>query len=468
MSKVKNFAKSTIIYFVGNVLIKLVTFILLPITTTHINQSELGYYDTSTNTVSFFGMFIFVNIWSVVLRSMYDFKSKNEKYFAVNNGIFFFVISLILFTISFAIFSYYFSVQYLLYIYMFGLLTILHYFYGNIVRGFGLNFVYMISGVVSSFVNLILTYILLVKFNFGIEALYLGVTIGYFVQILIIEFKIKLLSNFHLSDINIDYLLMYIKFSIPLSVITILTWFLDGYNRLYISRNLGYSANGLYSVAGKFSGMLFLVSSSIILAWQELAFYSAGQYKEDEKSQTYKIAIESYIYYMSLGMSLLFPVISIVFPILINQEFYGAYVLIPPHMLATSLSVLMNFLSQIFYADRSSLKVMVAYLVSSVVNFLFLPIAIYFFSIQGSSFSMILAYLVGISLLLFIANKNVKLSFFNSKMVFIVIAASLSLFLFYINNLYLNIIFIICVGLIALYINRDMFFVIIKKNNNNR
>ena len=49
MSSTKKFFKSSMVYFMGNVLTKIISFFLLPLYTTRISTDEYGYFNTSTN-----------------------------------------------------------------------------------------------------------------------------------------------------------------------------------------------------------------------------------------------------------------------------------------------------------------------------------------------------------------------------------------------------------------------------------
>ena len=48
MSSTKKFFKSSMVYFMGNVLTKIISFFLLPLYTTRISTDEYGYFNTST------------------------------------------------------------------------------------------------------------------------------------------------------------------------------------------------------------------------------------------------------------------------------------------------------------------------------------------------------------------------------------------------------------------------------------
>ena len=187
MDKRKTFIKSTIVYFAGNVLMKLMTFILLPIYTNYLSKTDIGIYEEAVSVVTFFAMTIFLNIWSTILRYMYEYQERHEKSKAINNGLFITFVSFFLYTFLFYIYNYFVPVNQAIYVYLYGVFTILHYIYGNIARGYGKNILYALSGVLASLITLLTNIFLIVFLNFGIESLYISVVIGYLLQISIIE-----------------------------------------------------------------------------------------------------------------------------------------------------------------------------------------------------------------------------------------------------------------------------------------
>ncbi|NLM19715.1 MAG: oligosaccharide flippase family protein [Clostridiaceae bacterium] len=434
MGKKKSFLKSTLIYFTGNVLMKLMTFLLLPVYTTHLLKAEVGLYENTASLITFLAMTVFLNIWASVLRFMYDYEKDQDKFKAINNGLVIFFVAAMIYTLGLWLFNYFRPNLYMIYIYFYGLFTIIHYLYGNIARGFGNNILYVISGVAASLTTLITNIILIVYCQMRIESLYISVCVGYLIQILIIELKLKIIFNFNKKDISKDLIVNYLKFGIPLSISTLIFWFLDGYNKLYISEYLGYDANGLYSVAGKFSGALALIASCIILAWQEMAFKNADTDNVSEKNNTYSSAVNTYLYYMMLGVAALLPVITLIFPFLIKKDFQAGYVYVPFHILGTTLSTFMNFYSQIFFADKKTVSVTISFGVSAVINFFLLGILVPHFGIQGANYSVIISYIAGLFLMAFYTRSIIKIRFGNLQTIIGFLLMVLSFIVYQFNN----------------------------------
>ena len=148
------FIKSSGIYFFGNILTKLISFLLLPIYTKFINPTDYGTYDLMIAYITFFTSVLFLDIWSGIMRFMFDYDKVEDKYKSIFTGSSIFIISTALYSISIFIFSRFIKVDYIIYIYLYGLLMNLQNLSSFIVRGLGKNITYVVSGMISTIVTL--------------------------------------------------------------------------------------------------------------------------------------------------------------------------------------------------------------------------------------------------------------------------------------------------------------------------
>lgn len=454
MNRQKSFLKSTLVYFVGNVLMKFMTFLLLPVYTFYISKYDVGYYDNSSSIITFAAMTIALNIWSAVLRFMFDYTEEKGKRSAIHNGLLMLLLSFALYSCGMLIYSRFSADSHLGYIYLYGLFTVLHYFYGNVARGFDQNVFYVLSGVLASAVTLLSNLFLILVLNLRVESLYLSVCLGYLAQILAIELRFRVVAGFRRSDISREVLVKYLRFCLPLSLSTTITWFLEGYNKFFISGRLGFESNGVYSVAGKFSGLLSLLASCIILAWQELVFRNAERASADEKSTTYSKALSLFIYFMLMGISLLVPLVALVFPYLINSNFRESYLVVPFHLIGTSLSVFQNFFSQIFYADKKTLTAGLSLALSAAANVVLMQIFVPLFGLQGVNYSLMASYLIGILFMWFSVRKQVSIKFAEPKILIVLLAVAGSVAVYYMQRRLVSLLFVALAAGLYLYIEK--------------
>ena len=99
MSLLRDFFKSSSLYFLGNVLTKLIGFLMLPIFTEYLNTNEYGYYDVANTYLNLVISFLFLDIYVGIMRFIYDQKETETAYRPIFNGFLIFMVSLVLYTI---------------------------------------------------------------------------------------------------------------------------------------------------------------------------------------------------------------------------------------------------------------------------------------------------------------------------------------------------------------------------------
>ena len=83
MGTFATFIKSFGLYFLGNILSKLMMFILLPIYTDHLKPEELGYYDVANTYLNLLITFLFIDIYVGIMRFVFDEQNKNNYYILI-------------------------------------------------------------------------------------------------------------------------------------------------------------------------------------------------------------------------------------------------------------------------------------------------------------------------------------------------------------------------------------------------
>lgn len=449
----KQFIKSSFVYFTGSVLTRLVSFFLLPIYTRLISTEDMGYYDYSLSMLNILIPVICFQIWSGIMRFMFDQECEQAKYKAIFNGLIILFCSILLYTMIFIVLELSNTINLLFLIYLYGLFMMLRNTYGHIARGFGLNKVYAISGVVASIFISLTNILLMLIFGLRLKSLYVAAILGLASQILIIEFRIKLIKNIAFCMFDKEILINMLKFSLPLSLNSISFWFLSSYNRIAITNQLGLSATGIYSISGKFSTVLTLVSACFLMAWQELAYEKGNN---DDRGVLYTRAADYYIKFLSAGLLLAIPVISVVFPLMIGESYFEAYFLIPLHLLATCASIFSSFFGNIFGAEKKTGVVMYSTMVAAVVNVLILHLLMKYLGAQAANISLFCGFVVNIILRTILLKNEVDLNL-NWRVI------TLSLFLFIIavwvyntRSVMWNFLFLSLVSILYAFIFKDL------------
>ena len=436
------FLKNSIIYFFGNIMSKVLTFLLIPIYTNYISTESYGYYDLTLSIITLVIPILFFQIWDGMFRFIYDYKKQEDKQKIVTNGMFVSLIGILLYGVSICITQLFINIEGKLYIFLYGVMLGLQYIYGTIARTNEKNKLYMISGVINTAISMVLNIILIVALKLGIEALYISNILGMLVQVAVIEIRLKPLRNIQVKDVSKNIIKTMVKFSMPVAIGTISTWLLTGYARIKISSSLGMSQNGIFGIAMRFSTAITLLISVLQMSWQEVSFSVANS---NNKGTFYKNALDKF-YSMTVCISILIiPATQVVFDFLVGKEYLEAFYIMPVIYLFTACNSYAGFLSTQFLAEKDSKVVSTTVLISAIINIILIQLLISEFSLLGVVIALLISAIICMILRIFLLGKRYKISINKKNIVLSIIIIGIYIPLYYTNNKLIN----ICATVIA-------------------
>lgn len=364
-NKFVRFICTAFTFFMGNVLSKLVAFILIPIYTSYLSPEQFGNYDLTVSVVSLMVPLIYMQVWDGVFRFTFDNKSSDSKQKVITNG---FIIILIASIAYFFIGSVIHIVKkdlFTLWSITYGAMLALQYQYTVISRVHLNNFIFSVSGVVNTLITAILNIVMITKWNMGIDSLYIASIIGILVQIILIENIFKPIKKMKLSHIDISLMMKLMKFSIPLCVSTVAYWLLNGFSKMWIYENLNTSANGLFAVANKFSGLILLAVGVVQFAWNEMIYMSVNS---EDNNLIYEKGIRFTFKITMLSSCFVIFGSKLLFPLLVDIKYYEAIYIIPITIIGVVANSFASFTATIFLANKKSSIVFITTIISVLAN----------------------------------------------------------------------------------------------------
>lgn len=283
MLDLRRAAKTAFVYFAGNVLSKLVIFLLFPLYTVYLSPVQYGNYDLVCSIINLVAPIAFMQVWDALFRFSFDSEETEDKYALISNSFGICLFGIVIYMFMLGITQFFLDFSYFPYIIIYGLTFAFQYVYAYSARVFLNNSLYVFSGVLNTIVSVILNVILIVYFHWDINALYFSSIAGILLQILVIEWKLRLIKNFKISAINFETIVKMVKFSIPLCIATVSYWLLSGYSRIIINHYVGEYETGLYAVANRLASIVTVVLSIFQFAWNEAAYLMA----HDESRKKY-------------------------------------------------------------------------------------------------------------------------------------------------------------------------------------
>ena len=325
------------IYGIGDILRKLIGFLLIPIYTRYLTPADYGVLEVLTVTISILGLFIIHGMYSAFSRSyLYDYKDNFEQqrelfsttyFYLLGSGVFFFTILTVFSqSINGLIFK---SDNYLLLLKLsIGICCL------EAIRGFPFaiyrnNFEsvkFVTLRTVGFTVNISLNLYFIVVKQFGI--------IGILVGNLLTSFLICIIGTFLLKDyfvfrFSITKLKPMLKFGLPLLPAGV-AWFIfdisDRYFLLHLSSN---TELGLYSLAAKFA---MIVQFLLLMPLQRVYFASYYPLAKNDPENARYILGRFFTYFCLAGGFVGLGVIFLSEPlikIMADKAFWASYNVVP-------------------------------------------------------------------------------------------------------------------------------------------
>ena len=114
--KIKQFFKTLLVFFTGNVMSKLIALFLLPLYTSQLLPEQMGNYDIVMSIINLVAPIAFLQIWDGMFRFAFDYKENDSKYKIVNNSIIVSFAGIIAYLLIFSSISLFFQIDYFVYV----------------------------------------------------------------------------------------------------------------------------------------------------------------------------------------------------------------------------------------------------------------------------------------------------------------------------------------------------------------
>lgn len=447
-SSFSRFIKNSLIFFIGTILSKVLSFFLLPIYSRVIPTEDMGKFDVSITIMTMIASICFFEIWSGVLRRAYEKETIDEKMESISGGIQIFFLSSVLFTILCISICYIIGYKYKLCILLYMLTYMSTNFFSFAARGLECNKKFAFSGFLASVVTVGLNLFLLLGVNLDYSALYIAASAGFFCQSLFLFFSCKMHKAipqiFKWKKANFSL----IKFCLPLCLNTVSFWCLTSLNRVVFNWIYGNAASGVFALGARFSTLVTLITTCFNYAWQDLSFSENS--KGADASKLYSKGCNLYMYFLFAGFIIILPTLFFIAPLFITGDYSSAVSLLPLFILSAVINGFSSFLGSTFYAIKDTKSVLLTTIIGTGTNILICSPIIKFLGADGVNISTCISFLVMIMVRVIILKKKIGFEINYKTVIFFIILVLISYLSFEYADWRVN---------IALLINGIGFFV---------
>lgn len=402
--KFKSLFSDTIVFAVGNVLTKLVLFLLMPIYTSAMTSSEYGTGELIYNTVELTIPIATLCLYEAVFRFAIDSDSDHKK--LLSNAF-----SLIL-KIFGAIFLIALIVDIFIdYPYIWYFIAILftwsiRQLFANFARGIGRTKTFAASGVIHALSLCICNIILLSVFHMGVYGYLISIIVANCISTLFLLFAVNIPKYIAFKQSDKDLLKAMLIYSLPMIPNTLSWWFVNISSRYVIVAFMGASVAGLFTAASKLPSMMHLMSTIFQQAWQFSSSKEFGK-KGDDKFFTGVFKLyTSFILICTSGLIVLTPLIS---KVVLQGEFYQAWVYVPLLLLSACFNCYSVYFGSFYTAAKKNKMLMISTVVGAVLNIGICLATVQFIGVYGALIASCVSYFVIVAIRIVDTRKYTKI-----------------------------------------------------------
>lgn len=358
-------AKNTVIYMIGNLGSKILQVLILPLLTAILLTEEYGYYDLIVTTINLITPIATLQLVEAMFRYLFG-GSEEEKRVTISSVTAALVVGMTILAAVIALIQMFgIDLKYPFLIYLNYITNILFDYMQKIARCQQRNSLVAVSGVINTSVMLAVEAMALLVFKMRVDGMLLANCVSYFVAVLYLEYKLRIEEYLSIAAVNVKRVKELLKYSLPLVPNSVCWWVVSACDRYVISFFLSISANGIYSIAGKFSQMLSMITSVFQMAWQESSIIESDKATRDE---FYTKTFDSYMRFLLSGYVVLLPIIRLAMPFLVAEEYRIGYLYNPLLLLGAVFSAFSQFYGSAYLAFKKTGGALSTTIIAAIIN----------------------------------------------------------------------------------------------------
>lgn len=449
-SRNKYLLKNTLIFTIGNMGSKLITFFLIPLYTGILSTTEYGITDL-INTISVVVVpLITLNISEAVMRFALDKDADKDKISQIGTVILLgaSIIGIIIIPICgfFNPISYYG-----IYVYFYIISSAACQLYLADLRGKELLIQYSLGNIVLTLSTALFNILFLLILHKGIIGYLQAYILANFITAIYALVTGRGYRSFilRIGKLDTNKMKEMIRFSVVLIPNAFMWWIMNASDRIMVSSMVGVAANGIYAISYKLPTLVSTITIIFNQAWSYSAIREEGAGDEEQYSNI--IFRNLTVFVMSMGIGLL-AIMKPFLNIYVNQNYYEAWKYTPFLVVGFVFSTLGTFISTSYNVHKDSM----GYLLSAtfgagfniVLNFILIPkIEIY-----GAAIATCVSYCMVFVFRLVHTKKYIKYNIYNQEFIIGTILLILESIFMFVDNIYGQCVqFLICIILVIAY-----------------
>lgn len=458
MNKYKTLIYNILIFAFGNLIVKVISFVLMPIYTAMLTTEEYGISELLNSMVEIVLPIVTLCIIEALYRFSIDDEENHKSLFT--NSLFVVAIGSLLVGIFCSALKILIHVNYSLLFWMLYTTCVFYKMTIQFARGLGHAKRYSFYGIFNSIILVSGNIIFLCYLHMGITGYILSFIIGYGLTSILAFICSKEFKYLSIKSFNYRTLKEMIKYSFP-NIPNMLSWWFNSVSDRYIIILFcGINIAGIYTAASKLPALVNIVASIFQLAWQ---YSTVKEIKKDDSKTFFNTVFKWYSYICINSCIFLILTNNIFCSILLKEKFYGARNFVPLLLIAALFGCFSTYLGTFYNAQKNNKMLMKSTVLGAIINVVLNFILIPKYSAYGAAYATLISYLF-IAVYRYVDIKkslgiNIEKKYFIIRMICLVLCYICSIF----DNSILGIIMILIslsvgeeIQKIILFINRKI------------
>lgn len=370
----------TIVFAVGNLLVKLLQFFLVPLYTSVMSTAEFGVSELSNNLSEMIYPIITMGIYSALFRFALEKEHDRKKLFT--NGILILSCGLAA-AIAFGAIAYKFSD----YSYTWQLVSV---FCTNSIYMVVLYYSYgtagsrrYVEGAVLKIIGLCLFNIyLLVYLRSGTNGYLFSIAASDIIAAAYLFIRSHMWRDFSVSKIDKQELKLLLKFGVPMMFNNMAWWLTSMPGRYIVLSCCGESEAGILAAVSKLPAVVTVFATTFQQAWQ---ISSSKEYTSEDSNQFYSNVYKMYVSIVMTVTSVMICATPIISSIMLRGEFESAQKYLPLLLTAALIHCISVYFGTIYVAFKDTKMIMISTLFGAGANLIICFALIPVIGIWGSA-----------------------------------------------------------------------------------
>ena len=385
----KYLAKNTLIFTLGDIGSKIISFFLIPLYTNYLSTEQYGTVDLITTIATVAVPVITLNIGEALMRFGLDKDADLEKNTQI--GSFMLLVAAIIGIIIFPICGHISGVSsYAGYVYFYVLSLAASQIYLCDLRGKELLLKYSIGSILVTFLTAIFNIIFLVGMHMGIEGYLIAYGIANFVTALYALAAGRGYPAFGFSKLDKKLMRQMAKYSFVLIPNTFMWWIMNSSDRIMVTAMVGAAANGIYAISYKIPSIVSTATNIFNRAWS----YSAIR----EENAVDEVEYNNLMLRMLTGWGMLVGIfiLAIIKPFLhiyVAPSYYEAWRYTPFLVVGFVYMTVGSFVATSYTVHKDSFGFLFSGMTGAVINIVLNAVLIPFCKVYGAAFATCVSYI---------------------------------------------------------------------------